>query len=107
MITIIYDPNAHSPSVFSPRDGQINEHADEIESIVKEWDTLENNPELELTISVFLLIEEVRARIKEGKINYQSVQFKFGNELILVNKDANLSSWPRGFGDQFEEIVIN
>ncbi len=56
--------------------------------------------------SSFLLIEAVRVLIAEGVINHKEVEFWFEGKEIVPTKSGGLSVWPRGFGDQHENLLF-
>lgn len=101
MITITYDLNAILPAL---RDGEINKHVDLWQDLIK---TCNDSEDIEMSIGNFLVLEEIRARVAENKIDCNKIQFKFAptQEIIKINEKGRLSHWPDGFCDIFDKIL--
>ncbi len=92
MITVTYDP--HGQDELGISDGETDRFADHIQGAVEHSKT-----DIEYKILNFLVINEIRARIAENKIDHTKIQFKFQGQIIVPNNDGTLSDYPRGFGD--------
>ena len=53
----------------------------------------------------FLVIDEIRARIAEGKIKHEFVQFEYKGEIIKPNRYGALPKYPPGFGDHVFSVA--
>jgi len=93
MITVIYDKNGLAIS-----DGNINTTVDDI------VDSISENKDVELTIGTFLVIDEIRARIVEDRINNTKIQIKWNDEFIKFDVKGQLKEWPKDFGTSSERI---
>lgn len=93
MITIIYDPLSSSPAV---KDGEVEKIVDDIEWVSKD----SKNHVVSQEFSNGLVIYEIRARIAEGKINHENIQFKVNDKIIKIDEFGCLDSNPDGFCDQ-------
>jgi hypothetical protein len=94
MIRIRYD----ALDGVAVRDGDVNQFVDDIN-----WG-LEQN--IEISVSTENVINEVRARIKEGMIPYINVVFLFDQKILLVDKNGRLDWWPNGFCDTIEKQLM-
>ena len=83
-LILTYDPD-NGPAT---RDGQCLKTAESMISLRGNW-----------TTGNFHLIEHLRLMIKNGDIQHEDVVFKFGNDVIFVNKNGTMDHWPKGFGD--------
>lgn len=53
-----------------------------------------------------IVIDYSRLLIKNKILDYKKVLYKYKDVLIRVDKYANLESWPIGFNDIYENILL-
>ena len=83
-------------------DYQTMDKAREIADFIK---TIPDGETANLHIATELLINAIRLLIKQGKIRYNEIAFKYKDILLLPDKYGMLDSWPRGFCDIPEDIL--
>lgn len=59
----------------------------------------------DVTVSSFLLINQIRILVKRGKWNCDNIIFLYENYKIRINEDGRLSHWPEGFCDIYDHIL--
>lgn len=60
----------------------------------------------EIEVSSDLVVLAARCLVKEGKINHKEIIFIYNREVIHCDKYGNLASWPRGFCDMHEDLLL-
>jgi hypothetical protein len=52
-----------------------------------------------------IFIAAVRVEVAEGRYPHDQVRFSYKDDIILLNRYAQLSTWPRGFCDVMEGLL--
>jgi hypothetical protein len=61
---------------------------------ISEWvDNMLYSDRIEFNISTHLVIDEIRARIKEGRIKLEDIEILIQGEVFPVDKDGRSSMW--------------
>jgi hypothetical protein len=89
-------------------EGKVAGHVDHIVYALTHGDR--NIP---LVIGTALLLHEIRLRVKLGQINHQAVSIMYKNQanspcmyqVIYVDKNGQLDSWPEGLADRSETVI--
>lgn len=53
-----------------------------------------------------LAIEQFRCAVVDGLISHEELEFEFDGEVILVDKHVQLKSYPIGFCDTYEKLLM-
>lgn len=95
MLTITYDPT--NGKVVS--DGLIKDWADKIVEDYKEL------IDMNITVGSGVMIDATRVLIMKGKLNYKEMVYRFKGHNLKVDKNGELSAWPKGFCDVHNNIL--
>lgn len=97
MFTIIYDPTRNDLAVG---DVEARVVANKIAIMVHAHTTDDHT-----TVSNELVIQAIRELLCKDIIDHDSIQFKYKDTIITVDELGDLSPWPIGFCDTYDDIV--
>lgn len=96
MLTVIYDKDSDStPDHLA---------AQTAENAIKAY--LEKpGVDQEFSTSSFIMVEAFRVMVVRGKLKHTELEFEFEDQTITVDERVQLSSWPKGFCDIFDNFL--
>jgi hypothetical protein len=60
--------------------------------------------DLHYLVSTSIFITAIRLEIAKGNIDYNKIQFKFGNKIFQANEYGCMLDWPKGFCDKETDL---
>lgn len=98
MFTIEYTKDGRPLNDF-----ELDKTIQEIQQMLSYFNDPLHNPDLisYIKISTENLLYEVRACVREGKLPYDKIQFKYEDNIITITKDGRCSHYVEGFHDSF------
>lgn len=68
--------------------------------------TEQTDVENEVIVGSSIIIDQFRVLVKEGKIKYKNIIFRFNDVDIRINVHGDLENYPRGFCD-YNDLLLN
>ena len=98
MLTVIYAP---AQAVNLIPDGYVQECAAQLAARMR----ASAKPDQVFTTCQETVVAAIRLAVKRGDIHHAAIQFAFKDELIAIDAEGRLSTWPEGFCDASDRIV--
>lgn len=60
----------------------------------------------QVTVGTAIVVDTFRVMVVRKVISPAGIQFKYGDQLMVINSEGMLDAFPKGFCDQFEKLAL-
>lgn len=81
------------------KEGEVVSDFDVVSFVQNIIQDLKQGVDKEIKVSTSDVIHQIRLKVAQGGIRYDDIQFKYKDEILIVDKDGRMPHYPQGFAD--------